>query len=157
MVKKRGRCISGGGMDFNPIIGVGALLFSKETSRYLFLLRNKKKHKNSWGFVGGGVEDGESVRDALIREINEEINLDTSNHKFIPIEQFTSEDCKFIYHTFLIPIEQEFIPILNNEHKGYCWVHLDDYPRPLHPGVWRTFNFASIFSKIKLMETIKTS
>jgi 8-oxo-dGTP pyrophosphatase MutT (NUDIX family) len=141
-------------MDTNTLVGCGALVYSKSTHRYLFLLRTQKKHKNSWGLVGGGVEVGETVLAALKREIAEEIGLDTNDSKFIPLEQFTSDDYRFVYHTFLIPVDQEFIPELNHEHKGYCWVPLDNYPKPLHPGVWRTFKFSAVVEKIRTLEQV---
>jgi 8-oxo-dGTP pyrophosphatase MutT (NUDIX family) len=141
-------------MDSNPLVGCGALVYSKLTHRYLFLLRTQKKHKNSWGLVGGGVEAGETVLGALQREISEEIGLDTTDSKFIPLEQFTSDDYHFVYHTFLIPVDDEFMPTLNHEHKGYCWVPLDNYPKPLHPGVWRTFKFSAVVEKIRTLEQV---
>lgn len=73
----------------------------------------------------------------------------------MPIEKFTSENQSFVYHTFLIVVEEEFIPTLNEEHRGYAWVPLDNYPKPLHPGVWRTFNFKSVVKKLKTVERIK--
>ena len=91
---------------------------------------------------------------SLAREIQEEIGRDFSHYKFIPLEMFTSDDFKFSYHTFLIPVEQEFIPTLNHEHNGYCWVPLENYPKPLHPGVWRTFKFDVIIQKIKTLEQV---
>jgi hypothetical protein len=51
-------------------------------------------------------------------------------------------------------VDEEFIPQLNNEHDGYCWVPLEKYPKPLHPGVWRTFKFDVIINKIKTIEKI---
>lgn len=50
----------------------------------------------------------------------------------------------------------EFLPILNEEHRGFCWVELDDHPKPLHPGVWRTINFEAVTKKIKTIEKIFT-
>lgn len=141
-------------MEYNNLIGCGALIYSRKTRRYLFLLRNQKRHKNSWGLVGGGVEPGETVSQALLREIQEEIDLDATQYKIIPLEKFTSDDNNFCYHTFLIPLDNEFVPELNNEHSGYCWVPLLNYPKPLHPGVWRTFNFSTVISKIKTLEKI---
>ena len=49
-------------------------------------------------------------------------------------------------------LDEEFVPILNNEHRGYCWVRLEDYPKPLHPGVWKTFKFTEVINKIKQLE-----
>ena len=68
--------------------------------------------------------------------------------------QFTSENKNFIYHTFLITVDAEFIPQLNDEHRGYSWVPLKDHPKPLHPGVWRTINFSSVVDKIKTVEAV---
>lgn len=141
-------------MDASNLEGCGALIYSVATKRYLFLLRTQKRHKDSWGLVGGGVEANETTSQALLREIKEEINIDASNCKLIPLEKFTSEDNNFSYHTFLIPVEQEFIPMLNKEHNGYCWVPLKNYPKPLHPGVWRTFKFSQVISKIQTLEKI---
>jgi 8-oxo-dGTP pyrophosphatase MutT (NUDIX family) len=136
------------------LTGTGALIYSRSTKRYLFLLRTQKRHKKSWGLVGGGVDAGETVADGLSREIREEIGCDLSHAKFIPLEKFTSDDNKFSYHTFLIPVEEEFIPVLNHEHNGYCWVPLENYPKPLHPGVWRTFKFNVVIQKIKTLEQV---
>ena len=46
----------------------------------------------------------------------------------------------------------EFIPLLNDEHRGYCWVNVEDYPKPLHSGVFRTFKISVILDKIKTIE-----
>jgi 8-oxo-dGTP pyrophosphatase MutT (NUDIX family) len=133
-------------------IGCGALVYSIRTKRYLFLLRNQKRHAGSWGLVGGGVEPGENPVEALHREIQEEINL-SSFLQLIPLEKFTSDAGNFEYHTYLITVADEFVPELNDEHRGYAWTTIEDHPKPLHPGVWRTFNFRAILEKIKTFET----
>lgn len=134
-------------------IGCGALIYSKSTNRYLFLLRNQKRHAGSWGLVGGGVEPGETPIVALTREIKEEIGF-IEFDKVIPLEKFTSDTNNFEYHTYLILVNEEFIPRLNIEHRGYAWTELDDHPKPLHPGVWRTFNFKSVINKIRTVEKL---
>ena len=134
--------------------GCGALIYSTSSQRYLFLLRNGSRHGGVWGLVGGKLEANETVVAGLYREIQEEISLDLSKNKIIPVEKFTSEDSKFSYHTYVIRVDDEFVPTLNNEHRGYCWVNLKDHPRPLHPGVWRTFNFSAVVDKLRTLETI---
>lgn len=141
-------------MESSSVASCGALIYCTTTQRYLFLLRNATKHPDHWGLVGGKVEASESVIQGLHREITEEIGSTINYTKVVPIEQFTSDNGKFVFHTFLIPVEQEFVPTLNHEHRGYCWVPLKDHPRPLHPGVWRSFKFAAIVDKLHTLEAV---
>ena len=141
-------------METSSIESCGALIYCRSSHRYLFLLRSTSKHRNSWGLVGGKLDPDERVIDALIREINEEIGVDLASNKIRPIEKFTSENEKFSYHTFVIVVNEEFIPTLNHEHAGYCWVPLENYPKPLHPGVWRTFKFDAVIDKIRTIEKL---
>lgn len=135
--------------------GCGALIYCTSTHRYLFLLRSGGKFSSTWGLVGGKIEAGETVSQGLIREIQEELGGEIKGAKILPIEQYTSSNNKFVYHTFLIKVDEEFVPLLNHEHKGYCWVKLDDHPKPLHPGVYRTFKFKHIKEKIQVYEQLK--
>jgi 8-oxo-dGTP pyrophosphatase MutT (NUDIX family) len=136
------------------LIGAGAVIYCKSTHRYLFLLRNNGTHAGTWGLAGGKIEAGESVVAGLTREMIEELGGFVKDAKLIPIEKFTSENNNFEYHTYVIRVDEEFVPILNSEHRGYCWVPLDDYPKPLHPGVWRSFKFSSVINKIRTLENL---
>ena len=130
------------------ITATGALIYSIRTNRYLFLLRNGTRYYNTWGLPGGKIEPGETVEQALMREIEEELGGIIRGCELVPIETFVSDNSYFTFHTFLIAVEDEFIPELNIEHKGYCWTHITDHPRPLHPGVWRTISFDTVIKKL---------
>ena len=149
----RGR-VQSRAMDSSHIEGVGTFIYCVPTQRYLFLLRNQGKYASTWGVAGGKIQAGEQILSSLYRELSEELDYDFTYTKVIPIEKFTSENGNFAYHTFLIPLLEEFVPKLNEEHRGYCWVHLEDHPKPLHPGVWRTINFDTVVAKIKTLETV---
>lgn len=149
------RTVQGRAMAANSLnSSCGALIYCIGTHRYLFLLRNGGKFANTWGIVGGKIEPDESVLEGLLREIREELGGEINGARVVPIEHYTSERNNFVYHTFLIKVDEEFTPELNNEHKGYCWVKLDDYPKPLHPGVYRTFKFGATKEKIKVLEQL---
>ncbi len=154
MGEKLGRRIQKRRMESSPLEGVGAFIYCISTKRYLFLLRNTKKYAGTWGLAGGGIESGEHLLESLYRELGEELDYNFIFNKVIPLEKFTSDNYKFIYHTFIVPVDEEFVPLLNKEHRGYCWVGLEDHPKPLHPGVWRTINFEAVVAKIKTLETI---
>lgn len=154
MGEKLGRRIQKRSMDSSPIEGVGTFIYSTTTQRYLFLLRDNSKYSGTWGLAGGKINSGENLLESLYRELQEELGFNFQQCKVIPIEKFTSDNGNFSYHTFLIPLQGEFVPNLNHEHRGYCWVSIDDHPKPLHPGVWRTINFDAVIKKIKTLEVI---
>jgi ADP-ribose pyrophosphatase YjhB (NUDIX family) len=141
-----------GTSSFNS--GVGALFLSKTSSRYLFVLRNGARYDSMWAFVGGKVEPTESEYDALQREILEEIGFTPNILKTIPVEKFTNTKNNFTYSTYVCVVEEEFIPKLNSEHKGYAWSKLDSWPKPLHPGVFTTFQIDEIVEKIKTIQSL---
>lgn len=154
MDKKLRRQVSRRYMEHRDIIAAGALVLCAKTNRYLFLLRNGHSHSGTWGIIGGKIKSDETIIDGLHREIREEIGFEFTSNKIIPVEKFTSDTGKFIYHTYVIIVNEEFVPILNNEHRGYCWVPLNDHPKPMHPGVWRMFSFDAVITKIKTIENI---
>ena len=134
-------------MESSSLIqGAGAFFYSRVTRRWLFLMRAGGRHENTWGLVGGKSEGVETPIQTLHREILEEIGVTPSIQKIIPIEKFTNAN--FEYHTYVCVVEEEFIPTLNHEHKGYCWTDISSYPRPLHPGVFSSLNLDVIAEKI---------
>lgn len=144
----------------------GALFYCVGTKRYLFLLRNSHKHKNTWCFPGGKIHKNETEFEGALREIREEIGITAvpeysfetlmsrtiPYQKVIPIEKFTSDNQKFEYHSYVFVIRNEFMPLLNNEHHGYCWTSLNCWPKPLHPALYGSLTEDSIKKKLKIIE-----
>lgn len=135
-------------MELGIVTAVGAWFYSLDTDRYLYLMRNDAKHPGAWGLPGGKVDPGETLLEALERECSEEIGSWPDSRKLVPVEQFTSADGRFVYHTFLSVIAREFQPRLNHEHLGYAWLARDQWPRPMHPGLWSTVNLVDVREKI---------
>ena len=133
----------------NNIICSGALFYSTSTKRFLFLQRTDFKTKGTWGLVGGRMRYTESAFEGLKREIQEEIGETSRFKKIIPLEMFTSNDLKFYFHTYLIAIENEFVPKLNKEHSGYAWCNFECWPKNLHAGLRNTLNNKSIKGKLQ--------
>jgi 8-oxo-dGTP pyrophosphatase MutT (NUDIX family) len=127
----------------------GVFFFCKSTSRYLYLLRNDKNP--SWSIPGGKIETTETLFQGIERECIEEMQIFNKEWKLVPIQKFVNHT--FTYHTFFCAIEEEFKPILNNEHCGYAWVDQEFYPKPLHPGLFNTVNFDVVQNKIKTLTT----
>lgn len=133
----------------NKIICSGALFYSLETKRFLFLHRTQSKAKNLWGLVGGTNEDKETPWQGLQREIKEEIGSLPHIDKTIPLETFVSSDEHFNFHTYLCVVKKEFIPKLNDEHDGYAWVNFGSWPKPLHNGLQNTLRSKTNQNKLE--------
>jgi len=125
----------------------GVFFYSDSTDRFLFLLRSDDKNATVWGIPGGKIEKNESLFEGIYRECIEEIDFFPADAKLIPIQKFVNNT--FTYHTFFCRIDQEFIPKLNEEHIGYCWVDVHHYPKPLHAGLFNTVSFDIVQEKLK--------
>lgn len=137
-------------MESRTLKNCGALIRCIKTNRFLFLLRNGSKFSGYWSIPGGKIESGESVKSALLRELDEEIGISFSETKLIPIETYTSENNCFEYHTFLIEVEKEFIPYLNKEHRGWMWCGIEDIPKNSHPSLRNMLNTKEISEKVSI-------
>jgi len=131
------------------IISAGVFFYSIDNKRYLYLLRTDNKHSPNWGIPGGKIESDETLLEGIERECLEEIGFFPERAKLVPIQKFVNNS--FVYHTFFCEVDREFIPTLNDEHTGYAWVKENQYPKPLHPGLFSTVNFDVVQSKLLIL------
>lgn len=144
----------------DKIVCSGALFYTLDTNRFLFLHRANGKRSNMWGLVGGTNEGAETPWEGLKREIQEEIGQLPEIKKILPLESFISNDEKFYFHTYLCVVSSEFIPKLNSEHDGYAWCSFTKWPKPLHHGLRNTLQskvnlskLETVFQTINLLDT----
>jgi 8-oxo-dGTP pyrophosphatase MutT (NUDIX family) len=131
------------------IISAGVFFYSNDNKRYLYLLRTDSKHSPNWGIPGGKIESDETLLEGIERECLEEIGYFPERAKLVPIQKFVNNS--FVYHTFFCEVDCEFIPTLNDEHTGYAWVKENQYPKPLHPGLFSTVNFDVVRDKLQAL------
>jgi 8-oxo-dGTP pyrophosphatase MutT (NUDIX family) len=131
------------------IVCSGALFYAKATRRFLLLQKATGKHEGTWGLVGGTNISGETPWQGLQREIQEEIGSLPNIFKTIPLETFVSNDRVFNFHTYLCVVENEFVPVLSDEHCAWAWATIDRAPKPLHQGLRNSFSSKIIRTKLK--------
>ena len=95
------------------------LIIKNEKDEILFLLRKKKPF--GWSLPGGKVNDGETLEQAIIREIMEETGISVSTSiLFSHIGMSITGDEVGIYTTTLD--ETPIVKISKNEHLSSRWL-----------------------------------
>jgi len=131
------------------IVCSGALFYAKSTRRFLLLQKAHGKHTGTWGLVGGTNLQDENPWQGLQREVQEEIGSMPVVIKTIPLETFVSNDKIFNFHTYLCVIQDEFLPVLSDEHCAWAWSTIDYAPKPLHQGLRNSFSNKTIRTKLQ--------
>lgn len=131
---------------------VGALIVSKRTGRAMLQLRSPEEtHGLCWGIWGGKLEHTEGDLEGLNRELCEELgspgvpNTVAMSHVYT----FATKDKRFRHVSYLILCEDEFVPALDSESAGHCWVDIGCWPLPLHK------NTAKMFSSKGFRQTLE--
>lgn len=133
-------------------IAVGTIFVSTKTNRVLLNLRAPyKTHAMCWSLWGGMMEEGEQPKEALLRELTEEMGFVPDIEKIYPFDVYQSKDKHFKYVSFVCIVVDEFTPELNMESCGYCWVDLGIWPKPMHQGAKISFCNQKAIEKIRLM------
>ncbi len=85
-----------------PIVGVGAVILDE--GRVLLIRRGHEPLKGTWSLPGGAVETGETLEDALVREVLEETGLAVEVGPLVEAVDriIRDEDGKVEYHFVVV-------------------------------------------------------
>jgi nucleoside triphosphatase len=102
---------------------VGGLIINPEGE---LLIVKSHKWKVAYTIPGGHVEVGESLEEALLREVKEETGLDIHEIEFLCFHEFIGDEIfwekrHFIFFDFICCTSKTEV-ILNNEAQEYLWV-----------------------------------
>jgi 8-oxo-dGTP pyrophosphatase MutT (NUDIX family) len=122
------------------------ILFVTKAGKALFLKRSDKygpkQYRGLYGLPGGHLKKGETQQQAAIRESIEEMGqrpegeLVEINRQVMPMIGDDEDHSREIdYTTYVQIVENEFFPLLNDEHENHVWATLENPPQPIHPGL----------------------
>ena len=110
--------------QMNPIDVVAAII--KREDYYLLAKRSKDKYMGlKWEFPGGKVEQNESFKEALSREILEELNVNIEIHKKVAEERYQDEKINITLHYYMCSLIDNDIVL--SEHEAIEWVKKQDF------------------------------
>lgn len=112
----------------------------RDKNLFLIVRRNENDdlYPGAWEFPGGHLEDGETLKEGLKRELMEEIGFieefdPVITHYFDEIKEKNGEQIHNLEIDFIINVDSSNVNIkLSNEHSDYKWVtknsdYLDDF------------------------------
>ncbi|MFY9588388.1 MAG: NUDIX hydrolase [Actinomycetota bacterium] len=89
-------------MTTNPAIAVGAIVVDK--GALLLVKRDREPARGEWSLPGGRVEVGETLREALVREVREETGIDVDVDGLIGVAErvVRDDDGDITYHYVIL-------------------------------------------------------
>ena len=104
-----------------------------EDDKLLATQRGYGDFKGKWEFPGGKIEQGETHKEALVREIKEELNADIEVLMFLTKVEHDYEKFHLTMHTYVCSLKNKIEMVKHGddefEHDNMVWLdenHLDD-------------------------------
>jgi len=91
--------------------------------KHVLLLKQTYGDKR-WGLPGGGVEPGETIHEAIMRECREELGIDVIVEAFTGLYYHKSFNAQVGIFRCRLPEGQKIL--LSEEHSEYKWFSLDE-------------------------------
>lgn len=99
---------------------VAAIIKDKARDKIFATQRGYGEFKGGWEFPGGKIEAGETARQALIREIAEELDTEIEVGEFIETVDYEYPNFHLIMHCFLCTVKRG--ELILKEHAAAKWL-----------------------------------
>lgn len=112
--------------------GADVIVYSPGTDAVLMLVRGKEPFRNFWVPPGGGVQAGETFRQAAARELAEETGLVVDEHRLVVVRDYRYEDLdprgRLWARRFLLLVSDQPPVVAGDDAADHRWVAVDELP-----------------------------
>ena len=108
------------------MITVAAAVIFDGSGKVLLCSRPAGKPPAGWEFPGGKPEEGETLQEALRRELQEELQIDTVIGDFIMQVTHTYDFAQVEINLYWAHMVNPNDTIIDNEHAQTAWITLDE-------------------------------
>jgi ADP-ribose pyrophosphatase YjhB (NUDIX family) len=113
-----------------PIVATLSVVASGDC--ILLVRRRNQPDAGLWGFPGGKIRRGETIREAAQRELHEETGIEAFPHKIgTPLEIMDRDDAGTGHHFILVPVFLRYrggIPRAGGDALEAAWIPCDRLP-----------------------------
>ena len=111
-------------MNPRPEICVGAVAVDAE--RILLVRRGRGPAAGAWSLPGGRVESGETLAEAVVRELEEEAGIEGICGPMIGWVERIDDDHHFVILDFSVDVLEGVEPVAGDDAAEAMWVPLDE-------------------------------
>jgi ADP-ribose pyrophosphatase len=125
-------------------VGVGAIIV--EQDRVLLLKRLKEPEAGYWSIPGGAVDFGETIEDALKRELKEELSVDVKIIKLLGVTNHILPEAEihWVSPVFLVEVLSGNPKIMEaDKHSDLGWFMISNLPDNITLTTTSAVNFLS--------------
>lgn len=121
-------------MTARPEVCVGAIVV--DDGRLLLIRRGHGPAAGSWSVPGGRVEPGETLAEAVVRELAEETGLEGVCDRLVGWVERIGEDHHYVILDFAVTLLEAAPPVAGHDAAEAAWVPLDEVAeQPLVDGL----------------------
>ena len=120
-----------------PVLAAGGIVLRQVEMPLIAVVRLRKR--NEWVLPKGKLDDGETARDAAVREVLEETGHDVAVHEFLGTLVYEFGGRSKVVHYWRMEANGGKIHDLMNDVKAVDWLPLDEAVERLSRGYERAF------------------
>ncbi|WP_316571745.1 NUDIX domain-containing protein [Neobacillus sp. YIM B06451] len=132
-------------MENNIVVAVKGIVVNNGKVLIVKRSANDEAGGGTWECPGGKLDFGETLENALAREIAEETGLDVAVGKLLFATTILTNPVRQVaILTYLCRAESDAV-MLSTEHTDFCWADKDEVKALLAPGIVSDFEKHGVF------------